>query len=135
MALVFAPAANAVLASVRSHEAGQASGAMNAIRELGGVLVVAVLATVFSAHGGYGSSQLFVRGLPSRLRRCRRSGRGRRLRPGGTAASSSSATGGGGAGRGRMRSPRSVQSTSVHQVETKRTRCELPIWGGRKPTL
>lgn len=63
MALVFAPAANAVLASVRSHEAGQASGAMNAIREIGGVLGVAVLATVFSAHGGYGSSQLFVRGL------------------------------------------------------------------------
>ncbi|MHB8333042.1 MAG: DHA2 family efflux MFS transporter permease subunit [Candidatus Dormibacteria bacterium] len=63
MALVFAPAANAVLASVRPHEAGQASGAMNAIREIGGVLGVAVLATVFSAHGGYGSSHLFVQGL------------------------------------------------------------------------
>ena len=37
MALVFAPAANAVLASVRPQEAGQASGATNAIRELGGV--------------------------------------------------------------------------------------------------
>ncbi|MGH7667724.1 MAG: MFS transporter, partial [Candidatus Dormibacteria bacterium] len=63
MALVFAPAANAVLAAVRPHEAGQASGAMNAIREIGGVMGVAVLATVFSAHGGYGASQLFVRGL------------------------------------------------------------------------
>src|SRR5581483_1746284 len=36
MALVFAPAANAVLGSVRPEEAGQASGATNAIRELGG---------------------------------------------------------------------------------------------------
>jgi hypothetical protein len=36
---------------------------MNAIREVGGVLGVAVLATVFSANGGYGSPQLFVRGL------------------------------------------------------------------------
>jgi hypothetical protein len=36
---------------------------MNAIREIGGVLGVAVLATVFSAHGGYGSAHLFVRGL------------------------------------------------------------------------
>jgi EmrB/QacA subfamily drug resistance transporter len=63
MALVFAPAANAVLGAVGKHEVGQASGAMNAIREVGGVLGVAVLATVFSANGGYGSPQLFVRGL------------------------------------------------------------------------
>src|SRR4051812_38468488 len=41
MALVFAPAANAVLSAVRPEEAGQASGATNAIRELGGVLGVA----------------------------------------------------------------------------------------------
>jgi EmrB/QacA subfamily drug resistance transporter len=63
MALVFAPAANAVLASVRTDQAGQASGATNAIRELGGVLGVAVLATVFSSHGGYATSQDFVNGL------------------------------------------------------------------------
>ena len=43
MALVFAPSANAVLSSVRTEEAGQASGANNAIREVGGVLGVAVL--------------------------------------------------------------------------------------------
>ena len=53
MALVFAPSANAVLASVRTDQAGQASGATNAIRELGGVLGIAVLATVFTSHGGY----------------------------------------------------------------------------------
>jgi EmrB/QacA subfamily drug resistance transporter len=63
MALVFAPSANAVLASVRSDQAGQASGANNAIRELGGVLGVSVLATVFTSHGGYSSPQAFVDGL------------------------------------------------------------------------
>ena len=36
MALVFAPTANAVLDAVRPEEAGQASGATNAIREVGG---------------------------------------------------------------------------------------------------
>jgi EmrB/QacA subfamily drug resistance transporter len=63
MALVFAPAANAVLSSVRTDQAGQASGATNAIRELGGVLGIAVLATVFTSHGGYSSGQAFVNGL------------------------------------------------------------------------
>jgi len=63
MSLVFAPAANAVLSSVRAHEAGQASGATNAIRELGGVLGIAVLATVFTSHGGYASPQAYVNGL------------------------------------------------------------------------
>lgn len=63
MALVFAPSANAVLASVRTDQAGQASGANNAIREVGGVLGVAVLASVFTGAGGYGSPQEFVNGL------------------------------------------------------------------------
>jgi MFS family permease len=63
MALVFAPSANAVLASVRTDQTGQASGATNAIRELGGVLGIAVLATVFTSHGGYRSAQAFVSGL------------------------------------------------------------------------
>ena len=63
MSLVFAPSANAVLSSVRTDQAGQASGATNAIRELGGVLGIAVLATVFTSHGGYVSPQAFVSGL------------------------------------------------------------------------
>jgi len=63
MALVFAPAANAVLSSVRPVEAGQASGATNTIREIGGVLGVAVLSTVFTGAGGYASPQSFVDGL------------------------------------------------------------------------
>jgi EmrB/QacA subfamily drug resistance transporter len=63
MAMVFAPSANAVLSSVRTDQAGQASGATNTVRELGGVLGVAVLATVFTSHGGYGSPAAFVDGL------------------------------------------------------------------------
>jgi EmrB/QacA subfamily drug resistance transporter len=63
MSLVFAPSANAVLSSVRSEQAGQASGATNAIRELGGVLGIAVLTTVFSSHGSYATPQQFVSGL------------------------------------------------------------------------
>jgi EmrB/QacA subfamily drug resistance transporter len=63
MALTFAPAANAVLGAVRHEEAGQASGATNTIREIGGVLGVAVLATVFTDAGGFGSPVAFVDGL------------------------------------------------------------------------
>jgi EmrB/QacA subfamily drug resistance transporter len=63
MALTFAPAANAVLGAVRQEEAGQASGATNTIREIGGVLGVAVLATVFTDAGGFGSPVAFVDGL------------------------------------------------------------------------
>jgi EmrB/QacA subfamily drug resistance transporter len=67
MALVFAPSAAAVLSAVRTAQAGQASGATNAIRETGGVLGVAVLASVFSGAGGYGSPQAFVAGLEPAL--------------------------------------------------------------------
>jgi EmrB/QacA subfamily drug resistance transporter len=63
MALVFAPSANAVLGSVRQQEAGQASGATNAIRELGGVMGVAVLASVFTTHGSYASPQAYTDGM------------------------------------------------------------------------
>jgi len=63
MALVFAPSANALLSSVRQSEAGQASGANNTIREVGGVLGVAVLASVFTSAGGYTSPQEYVDGL------------------------------------------------------------------------
>ena len=63
MGLFFAPVANVVLSAVRSDEQGKASGANNAIRELGGVFGVAVLASVFSSAGGYGTAQTFVDGL------------------------------------------------------------------------
>jgi len=63
MGLFFAPVANVVLASVRRHEEGQASGANNAIRELGGVFGVAVLASVFASYGGYRTAETFSHGL------------------------------------------------------------------------
>jgi EmrB/QacA subfamily drug resistance transporter len=63
MALFFAPVANVVLSAVRREEEGQASGANNAIRELGGVFGVAVLAAIFSHVGGYDSAQAFSDGM------------------------------------------------------------------------
>ena len=67
MALVFAPTANAVLGAVRPEEAGQASGATNAIREVGGTLGVAVLASVFASSGSYASPQAFTDGMTSAI--------------------------------------------------------------------
>ena len=49
--------------AVRPEEEGKASGANNAIREVGGVFGVAVLASVFSANGSYASPQAYVDGL------------------------------------------------------------------------
>src|SRR6185503_1642051 len=63
MGMFFAPIANVVLSSVRGEEEGQASGANNAVRELGGVLGVAVLASVFAHYGGYTSGASYVDGM------------------------------------------------------------------------
>ena len=63
MGLFFAPIANVVLSAVRPEEEGKASGANNAIRELGGVFGVAVLASIFAANGSYATGQSYVDGL------------------------------------------------------------------------
>jgi hypothetical protein len=63
MSLYFAPVANLVLSTVRRSEEGKASGVNNTVREVGGVFGVAVLASVFSAVGGYLSPQAFVDGM------------------------------------------------------------------------
>jgi MFS family permease len=63
MGMFFAPVANVVLSSVSAREEGKASGANNAIRELGGVLGVTVLASIFAHWGGYISGATFVAGL------------------------------------------------------------------------
>src|ERR1700683_4544981 len=63
MSLFFAPVANVVLSSVRRDQEGIASGASNAIRELGGVFGIAVLGAVVAARGGYASGTAFVSGL------------------------------------------------------------------------
>ena len=68
MGLFFAPIANVVLSAVRPDEEGKASGANNAIRELGGVFGVAVLASVFATYGSYATGQAHVDGLIPAMR-------------------------------------------------------------------
>ncbi|MEU6120543.1 DHA2 family efflux MFS transporter permease subunit [Streptomyces sp. NPDC047123] len=63
MSLYFAPASNLVMSSVRPHEQGVASGANNALREVGGALGIAVMSSIFSAQGGYLPVQSFIDGL------------------------------------------------------------------------
>ncbi|WP_371660348.1 DHA2 family efflux MFS transporter permease subunit [Streptomyces sp. NBC_00280] len=63
MALFFAPAANLVMSGVRPSEQGIASGANNALREVGGALGIAVMGSIFAAQGGYETGQTFVDGL------------------------------------------------------------------------
>ena len=65
MALFFAPVANVVLSSVRPEHEGKASGANNAIREVGGVFGVAILASIFAHAGGYQSAHTFSHGTNS----------------------------------------------------------------------
>jgi EmrB/QacA subfamily drug resistance transporter len=63
MAMFFAPVANVVLRAVRPAEEGKASGTNNAIREVGGVLGVAVLASVFARYGDFAPPAAFNDGL------------------------------------------------------------------------
>jgi EmrB/QacA subfamily drug resistance transporter len=63
MGMFFAPVANVVLSAVRRVEEGKASGVNNAIREVGGVFGVAVLASMFTRYGGYESPAAFTDGL------------------------------------------------------------------------
>jgi EmrB/QacA subfamily drug resistance transporter len=63
MGMFFAPIANVVLSAVRNDQEGKASGANNAIREVGGVFGVAVLASVFSAYGSYATPATYMTGL------------------------------------------------------------------------
>ena len=67
MGLFFAPVANVVLSAVKPEEEGQASGANNALREIGGVFGIAVLAAIFVHYGkgelAYVDHELFIDGL------------------------------------------------------------------------
>ena len=67
MGLVFAPSAAALLSVVAPSQAGQASGTNNAIREVGGVFGVAVLASIFSHSGTLTSPASFVAGVTPAL--------------------------------------------------------------------
>ncbi|GAB2461270.1 efflux MFS transporter permease [Jatrophihabitans fulvus] len=63
MGLFFVPVASIVMGSVPAEMQGVASGANNGIREVGGVLGIAVLGAIFTARGGFTSGQAFVDGL------------------------------------------------------------------------
>jgi MFS family permease len=63
MAMFFAPASAILMGSVAPAEQGIASGVNNALREVGGAVGVALLASVFVAQGGYQTPQAFTDGL------------------------------------------------------------------------
>jgi EmrB/QacA subfamily drug resistance transporter len=65
--MVFSTVAGEVMTSVDPEQLGIASGTNNALRELGGVFGVAVLATVFNRPGVYSSPDTFVSGFHSAL--------------------------------------------------------------------
>ena len=60
ISLCFPTVANAVVGSVPPSEMGIASGTNSALREIGGVFGVAILATVFAHPGDFASAQTFV---------------------------------------------------------------------------
>lgn len=62
MSLFFVPVSQLVLSSVTPEEEGVASGTNNGVREFGGVLGIAVLASIFASRGSYASGAAFVAG-------------------------------------------------------------------------
>ena len=62
-AMCFPTVANAVVGAVPIEDSGVAAGTNNALREVGGVFGVAILAAVFSANGDYTSPAHFISGF------------------------------------------------------------------------
>ncbi len=67
ISLVFPTVSTEVLASVPGEEVGIASGTNSALREVGGVFGVAVLASVFARPGAYAFPTVFVHGFSAAL--------------------------------------------------------------------
>jgi hypothetical protein len=67
ISLCFPTVAGAVMGSVPLAEAGAASGTNSMLRELGGVLGIAVLASVFARQGVYHSPRVFIEGFTQAL--------------------------------------------------------------------
>jgi EmrB/QacA subfamily drug resistance transporter len=65
-----APTANAVLGAVPAADIGKASGVNAMLRELGGVLGLAVFVAVFTGTGGYSSPAAFVDGFGPAMGTC-----------------------------------------------------------------
>jgi EmrB/QacA subfamily drug resistance transporter len=67
ISLVFPTVSTEVLASVPDQEVGIASGTNSALREVGGVFGVAVLASIFARPGVYAVPTVFVQGFTAAL--------------------------------------------------------------------
>jgi EmrB/QacA subfamily drug resistance transporter len=65
--MTFPTVSNAIMSSAPPSEAGVASGTSSAVRELGGVFGVAVLAAVFAHQGAYATPHQFTDGFTSAL--------------------------------------------------------------------
>ncbi|MEU4287625.1 MFS transporter [Kribbella sp. NPDC026596] len=63
IAMCFPTVANAVVSAVPVADSGVAAGTNSALRELGGVFGIAIMAAVFAAKGGYGSAADFIDGF------------------------------------------------------------------------
>lgn len=63
ISLCFPTVANAVVSSVPLEDSGVAAGTNSALRELGGVFGIAILAAVFAGNGGYSSPAAFIDGF------------------------------------------------------------------------
>ena len=63
---------SAAVAAVADRDVATASGVNSTMRELGGVLGIAVTVAVFGAVGGYASPDEFVDGFQRRAARCGR---------------------------------------------------------------
>jgi EmrB/QacA subfamily drug resistance transporter len=67
ISLVFPTVANAVVGSVPASEMGVAAGTNSALREIGGVFGIALIASVFAHHGSLRSPPEFVAGFTSAI--------------------------------------------------------------------
>ncbi|MHA6629451.1 DHA2 family efflux MFS transporter permease subunit [Pseudonocardia sichuanensis] len=68
--MAMAPTTNAVLGAVAPAELGTAAGVHSMLRELGGVLGLAVFVAVFTATGGYATPAAFVDGFGPAMATC-----------------------------------------------------------------
>jgi hypothetical protein len=72
ISLCFPTVANAVVGSVPAANMGIASGTNSALREIGGVFGIAILASVFADPGNYTSAHTFVNKFQERCMARRR---------------------------------------------------------------
>jgi hypothetical protein len=68
--MTLAPTANAVIGAVSPADVGKAAGVNAMLRELGGVLGLAVLVAVFTGTGSYASPAAFVDGFGPAMATC-----------------------------------------------------------------